>query len=227
MGSFADSDSPRHGRRPDLPRGQPPTSPDRMNAKTRGKMWQNSPPPHESTSPPARSIASHKGSADRTKFSAVAASTPSTAHTSATITRRVSAGRSASESRSTVKRYARPDASVLICRDSGLDWRPGRVYFLTLLEPLARTTGLWPLPPGRPVPATVYLPRWDDERFTAHAAKRVQLADDVSELNWMFCARCKSLGHDPWREQSRRSRSCAVAPLVTVRHDRWRASHSR
>src|SRR5689334_12272506 len=35
------------------------------------------------------------------------------------------------------------------------DWRPGRVYFLTLLEPLAGTTGLWPLPPGRPGPATV------------------------------------------------------------------------
>ena len=60
-----------------------------MNAKTRGKTWQNSPPPHESTSPPARSIASHKGSADGTKSSAVAASTSSTAHTSATISRRV------------------------------------------------------------------------------------------------------------------------------------------
>jgi hypothetical protein len=104
----------------------------------------------------------------------------------------VSAGRSASESRSTVKRYARPAASVLICRDSGLDWRPGRVYFLTLLEPLARTTGLWPLPPGRPVPATVYLPRWDDERFTAHAAMKAQLPDSVSQ-NRRFCARA----HDP------------------------------
>ena len=41
------------------------------------------------------------------------------------------------------------------CRVAGADWRPGRVYFLTLLEPLAGTTGLWPLPPGRPVPATV------------------------------------------------------------------------
>jgi hypothetical protein len=95
-------------------RGQPPTAPDRMNAKTRGKMWQNSPPPHESTSPPARSIASHKGSADRTKSCAVAASTSSTAHTAATISRRVSAGRSASEPLSTVTRYARPAASVLI-----------------------------------------------------------------------------------------------------------------
>jgi hypothetical protein len=38
MGSFADSDSPRHSRRRDLPPGQPPTAPDRMNAKTRGKM---------------------------------------------------------------------------------------------------------------------------------------------------------------------------------------------
>jgi hypothetical protein len=41
------------------------------------------------------------------------------------------------------------------CRIAGVDWRPGRVYFLTFLEPLAGTTGLWPLPPGRPVPATV------------------------------------------------------------------------
>ena len=86
-------------------RGQPPTAPDRMNAKTRGKMRQNSPPPQESTSPPARSIASHKGSADRTKSSAAVASTSSTAHTSATISRRESAGRSSSESRSMVKRY--------------------------------------------------------------------------------------------------------------------------
>jgi hypothetical protein len=97
-------------------RCQSPTAPDRMNAKTRGKMWQNSPPPQESTSPPARSIASQRGSADRTKSSAVVASTSSTAHTAATISRRESAGRSASESRSTVKRYARPAASVLICR---------------------------------------------------------------------------------------------------------------
>jgi hypothetical protein len=62
--------------------------------------------PQEPTSPPARSIASHNGSADRTKSSAVAASTSSTAHTSATISRQESAGRSASVSRSTVKRYA-------------------------------------------------------------------------------------------------------------------------
>ena len=81
---------------------QPRTAPDRMNARTRGKMWQNSPPPHESTSPPARSIASHKGSADWTRSSAVADSTSSTAHTASTISRRDSAGRSASESRSTV-----------------------------------------------------------------------------------------------------------------------------
>ena len=100
-------------------RGQPPTAPDRMNAKTRGKMWQNSPPPQESTSPPARSIASQRGSADRTKSSAVVASTSSTAHTPAMISRRESAGRSASESRSTVKRYAHPAASVLIYRGQG------------------------------------------------------------------------------------------------------------
>jgi len=87
-------------------RNQPPTAPDRMNAKTRGKMWQNSPPPQESTSPPARSIASQRGCADRTKSSAVAASTSSAAHTSATISRREPAGKSASESRSTVKCYA-------------------------------------------------------------------------------------------------------------------------
>jgi hypothetical protein len=46
-------------------------------------------------------------------------------------------------------------ANIRICRVADLDWRPGRVYFLTLLEPLAGTTGLWPLPPGRPVSATV------------------------------------------------------------------------
>ena len=103
-------------------RGQPLTAPDRMDARTRGKRWQNSPPPHESTSSPARSIASHKGSADRTRSSAVAASTSSTAHTSATTSRREAAGRSASESRSMVKRYAvllRPSSSAAnrsLCR---------------------------------------------------------------------------------------------------------------
>ena len=110
--SLANTDSAEFA----LQRRQPPTAPDRMNARTRGKRWQNSPPPHESTSPPARSIASHRGSADRTKSSAVAASTSSTAHTSATISRRLSDGRSASKSRSTVKRYARPAARVLIWR---------------------------------------------------------------------------------------------------------------
>src|SRR5580704_7666503 len=51
--------------------------------------------------------------------------------------------------------HRRPRVNVRICRVASADWRPGRVYFLTLLEPLAGTTGLWPLPPGRPVPATV------------------------------------------------------------------------
>ena len=71
---------------------------------------------------------------------------------------------------------SRPERAVpqgaLSCRKPDLDWRPGRVYFLTLLEPLAGTTGLWPLPPGRPASATIDLPQWDDERFTAHAADR-------------------------------------------------------
>jgi hypothetical protein len=133
-----------------------------MNAKTRGKMWQNSPPPQESTSPPARSIASQRGSADRTKSSAVVASTSSTARTFATTTRRESAGRSASESRSTVKRYARPAASVLICRESGglvcergsarRRYRPGS-------SGQVRRTGGYPRdePADRPIPAR---PRW-------------------------------------------------------------------
>jgi hypothetical protein len=58
----------------------------------------------------------------------------------------------------------------------GYNWRPGRVYFLTLLEPLAGTTGLWPLPPGRPASATVDLPWQGDESFTAHAAAKARLA---------------------------------------------------
>jgi len=52
---------------------------------------------------------------------------------------------------------------TLSARAAGYSWRPGRVYFLTLLEPLAGTTGLWPLPPGRPAFATVALPGEDDE----------------------------------------------------------------
>jgi len=56
----------------------------------------------------------------------------------------------------------------------GYNWRPGRVYFLTLLEPLAGTTGLWPLPPGRPASATVDLPWQGDESFTAHAQDRIE-----------------------------------------------------
>jgi len=34
--------------------------------------------------------------------------------------------------------------NVLSCRVVSADCRPGRVYFLTLLEPLTGTTGLWP-----------------------------------------------------------------------------------
>jgi hypothetical protein len=45
--------------------------------------------------------------------------------------------------------------NVRFCRVVSADWRPGRVYFLTFLEPLAGTTGLRPLPPSRPVSATV------------------------------------------------------------------------
>ena len=108
-----------------------------MNAKTRGKMWQNSPPPQESTSPPARSIASHKGSADRAKSSAVAASTSSMAHTSATISRREPAGRSASESRPMVKRYAfqlHPSSSAAI-----LAWLPQTSWWTTVAHHPTRT----------------------------------------------------------------------------------------
>ena len=61
-------------------------------------------------------------------------------------------------------------ANFRFCRVASADWRPGRVYFLTLLEPLAGTTGLWPLPPGRPVPATVGGLDAERDRFTAHAA---------------------------------------------------------
>ena len=64
-------------------------------------------------------------------------------------------------------------ANVRICRVASTDWRPGRVYFLMLLEPLAGTTGLWPLPPGRPVPATVGALSTTVDWFTAHAADRV------------------------------------------------------
>src|SRR5690349_24395420 len=61
---------------------------------------------------------------------------------------------------------------VLSCRVTSADWRPGRVYFLTLLEPLTGTTGLWPLPAGRPVPATVGQLSTAVDWFTAHAADR-------------------------------------------------------
>jgi hypothetical protein len=40
----------------------------RINPSTQGKTLQNSPLPQESTRPPARSIASQKGSAERTKI---------------------------------------------------------------------------------------------------------------------------------------------------------------
>jgi hypothetical protein len=63
--------------------------------------------------------------------------------------------------------------NALSCRVASTDWRPGRVYFLTLLEPLAGTTGLWPLPPSRPVRATVGALSTTVDWFTAHAADRV------------------------------------------------------
>jgi hypothetical protein len=39
--------------------------------------------------------------------------------------------------------------TVPICRAADIDWRRGRVYFLRFSNPRG-TTGLWPLPPGRP-----------------------------------------------------------------------------
>ncbi len=44
-------------------------------------------------------------------------------------------------------------------RVADMEWRPGRVYLPTLLEPSRGTTGRWPLPPGRPVSAKVGEPR--------------------------------------------------------------------
>ena len=116
--SLANTDSAEFA----LQRRQPPTGPDRINARTRGNLWQNSPPPQESTSPPARSIASHNGSAERTKSSAVAASTSSTAHTAAVTSRREAAGMTSSESRSMAERYTFPAASTRprISRSLGL-----------------------------------------------------------------------------------------------------------
>ena len=49
----------------------------RMNSRTRGRITVNSPPPHESTSPPARSIAFQRGSEDWTMSSAHSTSTSS------------------------------------------------------------------------------------------------------------------------------------------------------
>jgi hypothetical protein len=62
-------------------------------------------------------------------------------------------------------------------RAASVDWRPDRVYFLTLLEPLAGTTGLWPLPPGRPVSDTVGELNTTADWFTAHG--RVQRTGQV------------------------------------------------
>ncbi len=62
---------------------------------------------------------------------------------------------------------------ALICTLASADWRPGRVYFLRLLKPLAGTTGLWPLPPGRPVLATVGELSIAVDWFTASAAMKI------------------------------------------------------
>src|SRR5690242_1932024 len=75
--------------------------------------------------------------------------------------------------------------NVRSCRVASADWRPGRVYFLTLLEPLAGTTGLWPLPPGRPVSATVGELSIAVDRFTASAVDRTVIIRDLGP-RWLL-----------------------------------------
>jgi hypothetical protein len=61
--------------------------------------------------------------------------------------------------------------NVRFCRVVRTDCRPGRVYFLTLLEPLTGTTGLWPyrqVGQSRNRRQTEPTVDW----FTAHAAWR-------------------------------------------------------
>src|SRR5258707_2399233 len=65
-------------------------------------------------------------------------------------------------------------------------WQPGPVYFLTLLDPRG-TTGLWPLPPGRPAVLTVSAPRpgvGSLTLVTAHAARTAAVpgANEVPQL---------------------------------------------
>lgn len=63
--------------------------------------------------------------------------------------------------------------NALSCRVASTDWRPGRACFLTLLEPSRGPTGLWPLPLGRPVRATVGELSTAVDWFTAQAAEGV------------------------------------------------------
>lgn len=83
---------------------------------TRGSTTQNSPPPHESTNPPARSIASQKGSVDRTRSSALASSMSSAALTAATTSCRESSGKSSSGSRS-MSQTVSPGPAVIRAQD--------------------------------------------------------------------------------------------------------------
>jgi hypothetical protein len=162
-------------------------------------MWQNSPPPQESASPPARSIASHKGSADRIKSSAAAASTSRAARTAATISRREPAGRSASESRSTVRRYACPAASraagrALMIPDQWHPARPmeglstvpsGHLRYLPSTLTLSRSSSA-PFGPQPFKPVGVLLAFNDLARGTASSPCRSAVAS--RGLTWRLCS---------------------------------------
>jgi hypothetical protein len=121
------------------------------------------------------------------------------------------------------RRVARPyiyaavilGANARICRVPSADWRPGRVYFLTLLEPLAGTTGLWPLPPGRPLSATVGELNPTVDWFTAHAADRVFLDCHGADIRVRRACRTRPVAPHGKADRGSRRRGERGAPAGT------------
>ncbi len=106
-------------------------------------------------------------------------------------------------------------ADARTCRVPSADWRPGRVYFLTLVEPLAGTTGLWPLPPGRPVSATVGELNPTVDWFTAHAADRIFLDCHGADIRVRRACRTRPVAPHGKADRGSRRRGERGAPAGT------------
>jgi hypothetical protein len=63
-------------------------------------------------------------------------------------------------------------------------------------------------------------------RLVLQGPRRISVTSDGRDTEWVICSRTADEQRLCQSAQNRRLRSCAAALPATVRHDRWRASHT-